>query len=98
MSGTIAVLWTLYGHVYSGRLEIIGDRLELRTRSRTCSIPFSDIVSAAIERGATVRIHGLPVLRLTLAGGETVGIASLQGIGTLHELTAHVVPAAASTI
>ena len=43
-----------------------------------------------------VRIKGLAVLRLTLAGGIVVRVASLQGMGVLHQLAASLTPAAAA--
>jgi hypothetical protein len=97
MKGTFAILWTLQGRVHSGSLEAHGDRIELRTRGRTLSVPFDSIVRFAIERGPSVRINGLPVLTLGLADGDVVRIASLQGTGVLHELAALLGPAVALT-
>lgn len=96
MKGTIAILWTLDGKRHSGSLEVLGDRLELRTRGRTLVIPLESIERFEIERGAPVRIKGLAVLRLTLLGGVVVRVASLQGMGVLHQLAASLSPAAAA--
>jgi hypothetical protein len=93
MKGTIAILWTLHKKRHSGSLEVLGDRLELRTRGRTLVIPLESIEKFEIERGAPVRINGLAVLRLTLVGGVVVRVASLQGMGVLHQLAGRLSPA-----
>jgi hypothetical protein len=98
MTGTFAVLWSLHGPVHSGSLETFADRLELRTRGRSLSVPFASIVRSAIERGPSVRINGLPVLAIALADGAVVRIASLQGAGLLHELGVVIAPAAAVAV
>ena len=97
MKGTFAILWTLHGGRHSGSLEVLDDRLELRARGRTMVIPLESIERFEIERGAPVRINGLAVLRLTLAGGVVVRVASLQGMGVLHQLAGRLAPAAVAT-
>jgi hypothetical protein len=92
MKGTIAILWMLDGKRHSGSLEVLADRLELRGRGRTLVIPLASI--DGFERGAPSRINGLAVLRLTLAGGMIVRVASLQGMGVLHQLAGRLAPAA----
>jgi hypothetical protein len=92
MRGTIAVLWTLHGKRHSGSLELLEDRLELRTRGRTLAIPLDAIVQFRIERGAPVRINGLAVLTLRLADGLVVRVASLEGMGALHQLAGRLAP------
>jgi hypothetical protein len=92
MKGTWAVLWTLHGKVHAGCIEALADRLELRTRGRAVAIPLQSISQFTIERGATVRINGLPVLTLRLADGDIVRLASLEGTGVLHELAALLAP------
>jgi hypothetical protein len=94
MRGTIAVLWKLNGKVHSGSLELLDDRLELRTRSRTLGIPLNSIVHYGIERGAAARLKGLVVLRLDLSDGVVVRVASLQGMGVLHQLAGRLAPSA----
>ena len=94
MTGTIAILWTLHGKRHSGSLEVLGDRLELRTRGRTLVIPLDSIEKFEIERGVPSRINGLAVLTLTLVGGVVVRVASLQGMGVLHQLAGRLSPAA----
>jgi hypothetical protein len=96
MKGTVAVLWSLHGPVHSGSLEAFSDRLELRTRGRTCSIPLGSIAACSIERGPSVRMKGLPVLRVVLAQGDVIRIASLEGMGVLHELAMLLAPARAA--
>jgi hypothetical protein len=91
-----AVLWAVCDDVWTGRLEPYGDRFELRGAEVLSTVPFASVVHAAIARGPTDRLRGLPVLRLELRGGTRVSIASLEGAGTLHELADRVgVPAAA---
>lgn len=86
MSGTFAVLWSLRGDVHTGRLEVLRDRLELRARGRTLSIPLVSVERCVIERGASRRIRGLPVLGLELADGALVRIASFDSITVLNDL------------
>jgi hypothetical protein len=92
MRGTIAVLWTLHGKLHSGSLELLDDRLELRTRNRTLAVPLDSIVQFCIERGASVRINGLAVLTIRLSDGVVVRVASLQGMGVLHQLAGRLAP------
>jgi hypothetical protein len=92
MRGTVAVLWTLDGTLHSGSLELLGDRLELRTRGRTLAIPLDSITRFGIERGPSVRLNGLAVLKLVLPDDMVVRIASLQGAGVLHQLSGRLAP------
>ena len=92
MRGTIAVVWVLHGTLHSGSLEVLGDRLELRSRGRTLAIPLHSIMTFGIERGAAARIHGLAVLKLVLLDGVVVRVASLQGMGVLHQLAGRLSP------
>jgi hypothetical protein len=96
MRGTFAVLWTLNSSVHTGSLELRADRLELRTRGRTVAVPLCSIQRAVIERGPTARINGLPVLELRLPGEVVVHVASLQGVGLLHQVARLLSPAAAN--
>jgi hypothetical protein len=97
MTGTIAIVWTLDGRRYSGSLEVLADRVELRSRGRTLVVPLESIEKLEIERGAQDRIHGLAVLKLTLVGDVVVRVASLQGMGVLHQLAGRLSPAAVVT-
>jgi hypothetical protein len=86
MKGTFAVLWSLRADLHPGRLEVMKDRLELRARGRTLAIPIVSVVRCSIERGPSARIRGLAVLRLELADGTVVRIASLESITVLNDL------------
>jgi hypothetical protein len=90
MKQAYAVVWSENGSVTSGRLDSLGDRFELTGRGQHLSIPFAELRSASIARGASDRLHGLPVLELARDGRPPVRIASLEGTGALHELFAKV--------
>jgi hypothetical protein len=92
MPGRYAILWTLHGSVYAGSLKIGWDRLELRGRGRVFAIPFDVIAQFTIERGPAARLKGLPVLTLYLAEGDVIRLASLEGVGVLHEVCAVLAP------
>ena len=92
MNGTRAILWTMHGRAHAGSLEAHHDRLELRARGRVVAIPFRSVAQFTIERGPAVRINGLPVLTLHLVEGDVVRLASLQGVGVLHEVSALLAP------
>ena len=92
MKGTCAVLWALHGRVHAGSLELDDDRLQFRTRGRAVAVPLDSIAQFAIERGPAVRINGLPVLTLFLVEGDVIRLASLEGVGALHELAAALAP------
>lgn len=92
MKGTWAVLWTLHGRVHAGSLEALADRLELRARGRTVAVPLDSVAQFTIERGPAARINGLPALTLSLIEGDVVRLASLEGVGVLHELAALLAP------
>lgn len=98
MTGTFAVVWTLQGRVDSGSLEAHADRLELTARGRALSIPYASVGGFVIERGSSARLNGLAVLKLVLEGGEIVRIASIEGTGVLHELSAVLSPAVTSSV
>jgi hypothetical protein len=93
MKRTYAVVWSEGGDVVSGRLDRLGDGFELHGRDRRLSIPFSELVGAAIARGRSDRLRGLPVLALDIGTGAPVRIASLEGTAVLHELADRVAAA-----
>ncbi len=64
------------------------DRLEFRARGRAFAVPLHTIAQFTIERGPAVRLKGLPVLTLFLLDGDVIRLASLEGVGVLHELAA----------
>ena len=86
MKGTFAVLWSLRAEFHTGRLEVLKDRVELRARGSTLSIPIASVVRCSIERGPSTRIRGLPVLKLELADGAVARIASLESVTVLNDL------------
>jgi hypothetical protein len=93
MKTTFPVIWTLYGSTHTGKLEAFEDRFELSSRGHTLSFPCTSITHYAVERGADARIRGLRAITVRLAGGEVVGVASLGGAGSLHEIAALVAAA-----
>ena len=86
------MIWTLYGRVHVGSLEVHDDRFELRARDRAVAIPIDAIAQFTIERGPAARINGLPALTLFLVEGDVIRLASLEGTGVLHEIAAVLVP------
>ena len=92
MKGTFAVLWTLNGQVHTGSIELQDDRLEFHARARALTVPLAAVTQFEIERGAPVRINGLAALKLVLVGGVVVRVASLQGMGVLHQLAGRLAP------
>ena len=86
MAATMAVLWKHRGRAHSGSLELDTNRLELRTRGHTLSLPFDSVAGLTIERDPKSRLRGLPVLALTIRDFEQFQIASLQGLAALNEL------------
>ncbi len=85
---TFPVIWALHGRTHTGKLEALKDRVELSSRGHTLSFPRTAVAHYAVERGAGMRIRGLPVLSVALSGGELVRVASLGGAGSLHEIAA----------
>ncbi len=85
MRRSYAVTWACGEASSSGRLELGADGFELRGREPR-SVAFRDVLAATIARGKGERLHGLPVLVLSLAGTGPLRIASLEGAGVLHEL------------
>jgi hypothetical protein len=88
MKRSYAVVWSENGTAGAGRLEMLHDAFELHGRGRRLSIPLVELASASIARRNDERLHGLPVLALTRRAGTCLRIASLEGVGVLHELAA----------
>jgi hypothetical protein len=86
MKGSFAVLWLLRGVLHTGSLEAVDGRFKLLARDATMSIPIDSVERSVIERGASARIRGLPVLRLELGNGTLVRIASLESVTVLNDL------------
>lgn len=76
----------------AGVFEVADGRFALSARGRTLEIPVDSVVDARIERSVGERLRGLPVLRLVLAGGLDVRVASLAGAGSLHDLAGFAAP------
>lgn len=87
---TYAVVWEQGGAVFSGGLTIIEDGFELRGREQPVSVEFADVREAEIARGAADRLRGMPALLLRLKDGALLRVASLEGVGALHELAGRV--------
>jgi hypothetical protein len=86
----LPVIWTLHGTTSPGRVEVSRDRLELSSRGRAFSFPLQAVAAFMIERAPARRLRGLPVLSVRLVGGDTVGVASMGGPGSLQDLAAAV--------
>jgi len=86
----LPVIWTLHGTTSPGRVDISSDRLELTSRDRAFSFPLGSVAAYTIDRSPTRRLRGLPVLSVRLVEGDTVGVASMGGPGSLQDLAAAV--------
>jgi hypothetical protein len=85
-----AVVWrTGDGPTSSGRLELGGDDLVLHESGEPdgLRIPFDELSSVEIGRGAADRINGDKSLVLERPSCERVLVAALGGVGLLGELT-----------
>jgi hypothetical protein len=84
-----AVVWrTGDGPTSSGRLELGADELVLHgAGSEGLLVPFDELASAEIGRGAGDRINGEKSLVLERHSCERVLVATLGGVGLLGELT-----------
>lgn len=88
----LPVIWTFRDETYTGRVELVHDRVTLTARDETVSFDTGSIGTFSIERAPAQRLRGLPVLSLRLLDGDVVRIASMGGAGSLHELAARSVP------
>lgn len=88
----LPVIWTFRGETCTGRVELARQRVTLSSRHETVSFETGAIATFAIERAPAQRLRGLPVLSLRLVGGDVIRIASLGGVGSLHELATRIVP------
>jgi hypothetical protein len=93
MKGSYAVVWSRNGTVEPGRLEPHADRFDLCDRGGRSSVLFAELTGASLTRTNGDRLRGLPVLVLRTNAGRPLRIASLEGIGVLHELVQHVAQA-----
>jgi hypothetical protein len=86
MNRSYAVAWQHAGQeVRSGGLHCgtVGLYLEGRTGEH---VSYEEISELSIERTRSERVRGLPVIALALRDGRSLRIASLEGIGRLHEI------------
>lgn len=86
-----AIVWReSEGAEYSGRLELQADRIVLsgsKAGSRTTrEVPYDDLAAAALERRSSGRATTRPTLILSTSDESRLEIASLDGLGALHEL------------
>ena len=90
-----AIVWRENeGADYSGRLELQVDRIVLsgsKAGSRaTRELSYDDLVAAAFERRSSGRATTQPTLVLSTYDESRIEIASLDGLGALHELAERV--------
>jgi hypothetical protein len=78
---TYAVRWRENdGPAVAGGLSLGGAGLELTGAAARRALMFDDVSELYLERG------GQPALVLVTRDGDRVAIASLQGLGALHEV------------
>ena len=91
MRRTFPVIWSLHGCTHTGRLEVTERRIVLTSRECTLAAPRDRLLQLAIERDAGARIRGLTPIKARL-GDDVVLVASLGGVGSLHEIAALLAP------
>jgi hypothetical protein len=90
-----AVVWSEEGSAARvGKLELhdrslVLDGLNGAGRIRR-ELAIADVVSLRIGRSRGERLGGRPALVLHLAQGWTVRLATLAGVGALHEIVDHI--------
>ena len=89
-----AVVWSEPGGpVRAGRLELDDASLRLSGASREASgdasleVPYEALSELEIERRPPLRLGGRPTLVLSLRDGGRICLASLEGAGSLSELS-----------
>lgn len=82
----LPVIWSLHGATMPGRLDASPNRLTFTSRGRAFAVPLGSVAAFVIERGPSRRLRGLPVLSLSLVGGDTLTVASMGGPGSLQDL------------
>jgi len=86
---TYAVRWRENdGPPFAGGLLLRGSGLELTGSTARRALMFDDVCELYLERAAGQ--GGQPALVLVTRDGTRVVIASLQGLGALHEVADHV--------
>lgn len=92
MKLSYAVVWReAGGPVYTGKLEIAPDAVRLRGSSRDGAVwaerlPYEQLASVRIGRSAEDRLGGERTLVLERSSGSRLHVASLDGLGIVHEL------------
>jgi len=94
-SMSYAVLWTEKdGPPHAGKLELRTGSLVLHGMNGsgriTREFPIGDVMSLRIGRGWGERLGGRPALLLQLSQERSVRIATLAGVGALHEVVDHI--------
>lgn len=84
----LPVIWSLHGTTTPGRVDVSRNRLILTSRGRAFGLPLASVAAFVIERGPSTRLRGLPVLSLSLVGGDVLSVASMGGPGSLQDLAA----------
>jgi hypothetical protein len=93
---TYAVVWRENeGPDYSGRLELQADGIVLSgskagLQRAVRALQFDELVALHLERRVVVGQMTQPTLMLVTGSGERIEIASLEGLGALHELAEHI--------
>jgi len=90
-----AVLWSEQeGPAHAGKLELSAGSLVLDGVNGSgrirCDLPIGDIMALRIGRSRSERLGGRPALVLQLTRDRVVRLATLAGIGALHEVVDHI--------
>lgn len=81
-----AVVWTENGGApRAGRLELGSASLRLGGEPGR-ELTYDEIVDVRIDRHPKLRLAGRPTLVIESRAGNSIRVASLDGMGTLHEL------------
>ena len=90
-----AVLWSEQeGPAHAGKLELSAGSLVLDGVNGSGRIrrefSIGDVMSLRIGRARGERLGGRPALMLQLTEGRTLRLATLAGVGALHEVVDHI--------
>lgn len=91
MKLSYAVVWRESGSVYRGKLELAPDTIRLHGSSRDGAVraellPYEELASVRIGRGPEDLLVGQRTLVLERRSGGRLHVASLDGLGVVHEL------------
>jgi len=93
---TYAVVWRENeGSNYSGRLELQASGIVLSgsnagLQRAVWALDFDDLIALHLERRVVARQMTQPTLVLVTRSGDRIEIASLEGLGVLHEVAERV--------